>query len=68
MDSYDSYLVYVQWCRDHNRTPPTKAWWDRAVAKQREIVSNHALAAQGYSPQVEYRLDQAEIDDERREG
>jgi hypothetical protein len=27
------YDIYVQWCRERNRKPPSKAWWDNACAK-----------------------------------
>lgn len=29
-----TYDLYCAWCRDHNRTPPTREWWDNACAKR----------------------------------
>lgn len=63
MGGYDSYLVYVQWCIDHKRSAPTRAWWEAACRKHLE--QNLAADAVAYR---ELRLDQAEIDREAREG
>jgi hypothetical protein len=51
MDLLDAYC---QWCVEHGREPPTRAWWDAAVARPRTIDHRDA--------------DQREIDRERREG
>lgn len=26
----DTYVIYVAWCLDHHRTPPTREWWNAA--------------------------------------
>jgi hypothetical protein len=46
------YEIYVEWCRDHQRKPPSKAWWDKACAQPKTIV---------FEPDFD-------IDTERREG
>lgn len=29
----DAYTIYAQWCKDHNRPAPTRAWWDAACSR-----------------------------------
>jgi len=31
----DGYTIYCDWCEAHRRTPPTRAWWNKACAQPR---------------------------------
>lgn len=48
----DSYELYFQWCIDHGHIPPTREWWDKAVAQVK----------------VAYFEPDFDLDTERREG
>jgi hypothetical protein len=54
MSVIDAYEIYCQWCRDHHRQPPTREWWDRAVAAPRDATLR--------------RDDDFDIETERRDG
>ena len=55
------YDLYVRWCHDHGRVPPSREWWDRAYAMHRPNPVIEEI-------EREMRADQREIDHERREG
>jgi hypothetical protein len=62
----DTYTIYCDWCRDHNRTPPTREWWNKACEATTPIPITDILSDE----QVRKLIfdDQADIDTERREG
>lgn len=53
----DSYEIYRQWCLDHNRTPPTREWWDSACAKPRKVGG---LAYISFEPDFDLETEQRE--------
>lgn len=59
--TFDAYETYCQWCKDHHRPAPSRAWWERACC-----IANNQRASSEIVRSL--RLDQAEIDRERREG
>lgn len=69
----DSYQIYCEWCRDHNRAAPTREWWDRACAigqaRQAELTGVPTVApARPFRNLRSDYLDSAEIEREAREG
>jgi hypothetical protein len=51
---WNPFDAYCRWCVEHGHEPPTRTWWDAALARPRVIDHRDA--------------DQREIDRERREG
>jgi hypothetical protein len=50
----DGYAIYCQWCVEHHREPPTRAWWDHSC-----------IGTKDYRPMTDVEFD---VQTEQREG
>jgi len=34
----DTYEIYCDWCKAHDRMPPSREWWEKACARPKTLT------------------------------
>jgi len=51
----DGYTIYRDWCLEHHRMPPTRAWWDHWSPQWRKSPPARVLSEDEFDIETEQR-------------